>query len=114
MMGRYFTLALTCAALVCSASGFGLSKALPKRSVRPATRRFATPVMAEGGKKKVLVLGGDGFCGWPTALHLSAAGHDVMIIDNLSRRKIDLDLDLLDQQTRDVLGVLRPDEIVVR
>jgi UDP-sulfoquinovose synthase len=92
MMGRYFMRALVCAALVCSASGFGLTKALPKRSVRPATRRFAAPVMSEGGKKKVLVLGGDGFCGWPTALHLSAAGHDVMIIDNLSRRKIDLDL----------------------
>ncbi len=42
--------------------------------------------------KKVLILGGDGFCGWPTALHLSQHGHDVSIIDNLSRRKIDIDL----------------------
>jgi len=39
--------------------------------------------------ERVLVLGGDGFCGWPTALHLSAVGHDITIIDNLSRRKID-------------------------
>jgi UDP-sulfoquinovose synthase len=39
-----------------------------------------------------LVLGGDGFCGWPTALHLSKQGHDVLIIDNLSRRKIDIEL----------------------
>jgi len=48
----------------------------------------------EGGskKKKVFVLGGDGFCGWPTALHLSDIGHDVVIIDNLSRRKIDVEL----------------------
>jgi UDP-sulfoquinovose synthase len=38
---------------------------------------------------KVMVLGGDGFCGWPTALHLSARGNDVMIVDNLSRRHID-------------------------
>ena len=38
---------------------------------------------------KIIVLGGDGFCGWPTALHLSARGHDVVIVDNLSRRKID-------------------------
>ena len=38
---------------------------------------------------RILVFGGDGFCGWPTALHLSAAGHDVTIIDNLSRRDID-------------------------
>ena len=29
------------------------------------------------GNKKILVLGGDGFCGWPTSLHLSDAGHDV-------------------------------------
>jgi UDP-sulfoquinovose synthase len=41
---------------------------------------------------KVLVLGGDGFCGWPTTLHLSAAGHDVVIVDNLSRRNIDNEL----------------------
>lgn len=42
---------------------------------------------------KVLVLGGDGFCGWPTCLHLSSLGHDVMIVDNLSRRKIDIELE---------------------
>lgn len=42
--------------------------------------------------KRILVLGGDGFCGWPTALHLSAQGHDVTIVDNLSRRIIDLEL----------------------
>jgi UDP-sulfoquinovose synthase len=41
---------------------------------------------------KVLVLGGDGFCGWPTALHLSAHGHEVAIVDNLSRRDIDDEL----------------------
>ena len=49
-------------------------------------------MMAEGGKKKVLVLGGDGFCGWPTSLHLSDQGHDVIIVDNLSRRNIDTEL----------------------
>jgi len=43
---------------------------------------------------KVLVLGGDGFCGWPTSLHLSNAGHDVIIVDNLSRRKIDVELEV--------------------
>jgi UDP-sulfoquinovose synthase len=42
----------------------------------------------------ILVLGGDGFCGWPTALHLSDRGHDVTIIDNLSRRAIDLELEV--------------------
>lgn len=39
------------------------------------------------------MIGGDGFCGWPTVLELSAAGHEILILDNLSRRKIDLDLD---------------------
>jgi hypothetical protein len=43
-------------------------------------------------KKKVIVLGGDGFCGWPTSLHLSDQGHDVVIVDNLSRRNIDIEL----------------------
>ncbi len=42
---------------------------------------------------KVLVLGGDGFCGWPTVLHLSDQGHDVIVVDNLSRREIDLELE---------------------
>jgi UDP-sulfoquinovose synthase len=41
---------------------------------------------------RVLILGGDGFCGWPTALHLSAQGHEVAIVDNLSRRRIDEEL----------------------
>ncbi|MBZ5737784.1 NAD-dependent epimerase/dehydratase family protein [Nocardioides mangrovi] len=41
---------------------------------------------------RVLVLGGDGFCGWPSALHLSRAGHDVVIVDNLVRRRMDDEL----------------------
>jgi UDP-sulfoquinovose synthase len=41
---------------------------------------------------RVLILGGDGFCGWPTALHLSARAWDVAIVDNGSRRRIDLEL----------------------
>lgn len=41
---------------------------------------------------KIIVFGGDGFCGWPTVLHLSQRGHDVMIVDNLSRRRIDDEL----------------------
>lgn len=42
---------------------------------------------------KIIILGGDGFCGWPTALHLSNVGHDVLIVDNLSRRNIDNELE---------------------
>ena len=43
---------------------------------------------------KVIILGGDGFCGWPNALYLSEQGHDVVIVDNLSRRAIDLELEV--------------------
>ncbi|MBB6734169.1 NAD-dependent epimerase/dehydratase family protein [Cohnella zeiphila] len=41
---------------------------------------------------KIVVAGGDGFCGWPTALYLSNKGHDVTIVDNLIRRKWDQEL----------------------
>ncbi|RVW07243.1 NAD-dependent epimerase/dehydratase family protein [Prescottella agglutinans] len=41
---------------------------------------------------RILVLGGDGFCGWPSALHLSKHGHDVTIVDSLVRRRIDDEL----------------------
>ena len=41
---------------------------------------------------KIAVLGGDGFCGWPSTLGLSAEGHDVVIVDNLSRRRIGAEL----------------------
>ncbi len=43
-------------------------------------------------KKNIIVIGGDGFCGWPTSLHLSRSGYNVTIVDNLSRRQIDQDL----------------------
>ncbi|HQY93182.1 NAD-dependent epimerase/dehydratase family protein [Caldilinea sp.] len=43
-------------------------------------------------QERVIVLGGDGFCGWPTSLRLSHEGYDVTIVDNLSRRKIDVEL----------------------
>lgn len=41
---------------------------------------------------RTLILGGDGFCGWPSALHLSAHGHQVTICDSLIRRRIDDEL----------------------
>ncbi|HFC05510.1 MAG TPA: NAD-dependent epimerase/dehydratase family protein, partial [Rhizobiales bacterium] len=43
---------------------------------------------------RIIVTGGDGFCGWPTSLHLSNQGHDVCIVDNLSRRNIDIELEV--------------------
>ena len=42
---------------------------------------------------RTLILGGDGFCGWPTSLHLSACGHEVAIVDNLARRNADVELE---------------------
>jgi UDP-sulfoquinovose synthase len=38
---------------------------------------------------RILVLGGDGYLGWPTALHLSRRGHDVGVVDNFARRQYD-------------------------
>jgi UDP-sulfoquinovose synthase len=57
---------------------------------------------------RILVLGGDGYLGWPTALHLSDAGHDVGIVDGFLRRGYDTELDVeslvpiatLDQRVR--------------
>lgn len=74
--------------------------ALPARSIRmdgayaPAAVEDM-PVsnsVSDPRPKKVLVLGGDGFCGWPTSLHLADKGHEVIIVDNLSRRNIDTEL----------------------
>ncbi len=36
----------------------------------------------------ILILGGDGYLGWPTAMHLSASGHEVTVVDNYLRRNI--------------------------
>lgn len=41
---------------------------------------------------RIMVLGGDGFCGWATSLHLSSLGHEIHILDDFSRRKIDKQL----------------------
>jgi UDP-sulfoquinovose synthase len=41
---------------------------------------------------RIIVLGGDGYCGWPTALHLSDRGHEILIVDDFSRRRIDYEL----------------------
>jgi hypothetical protein len=62
-----------------------------------STENYLTSLFAEVNgayktSKKVLVLGGDGFCGWPTSLYLSDQGHSVVIVDNLSRRNIDTEL----------------------
>ena len=45
--------------------------------------------------KKVIIFGGDGFCGWPSSLYLSKKGYEIIIVDNFSRRKIDEELGTL-------------------
>jgi UDP-sulfoquinovose synthase len=40
---------------------------------------------------RILILGGDGYLGWPTAMYFSARGHDVHIVDNYLRRKMHLE-----------------------
>lgn len=42
--------------------------------------------------KRVMVIGGDGYCGWATALHLSKKGYEVAIVDSLVRRLFDQQL----------------------
>ena len=44
--------------------------------------------------KKVMIIGGDGYCGWATALHLSNKNYEVAIVDNLVRRLFDHQLGL--------------------
>jgi UDP-sulfoquinovose synthase len=56
---------------------------------------------------QIVVLGGDGFCGWPAALHLSAAGHDVVIADNFARRNADVELEAESLTPIRPLGVRR-------
>src|SRR5687767_13304099 len=36
---------------------------------------------------RILILGGDGYLGWPTAMRFSARGHEVFVVDNFSRRR---------------------------
>ncbi|MXZ25156.1 MAG: NAD-dependent epimerase/dehydratase family protein [Caldilineaceae bacterium SB0665_bin_21] len=48
--------------------------------------------MSANRASNIVVLGGDGFCGWPTSLRLSRQGFNVTIVDNLVRRKTDVEL----------------------
>ena len=43
---------------------------------------------------RVLILGGDGYLGWPTAMQISSNGHDVTVVDNYLRRRICSEMDV--------------------
>ena len=44
---------------------------------------------------RILILGGDGYLGWPAAMHFAAAGHTVGVVDNYARRRIAVETDSL-------------------
>ena len=41
---------------------------------------------------RILILGGDGYLGWPTAMHLATRGHEVALVDNFLRRAMSVEL----------------------
>lgn len=70
---------------------------LPANQEAPATQSGSGSLDASNGLSKtqrVMVIGGDGYCGWATALHLSKKGYEVAIVDNLVRRLFDHQLGL--------------------
>jgi|Transcript_27114 UDP-sulfoquinovose synthase len=85
--------------LPCLVASFSATRS-PLFVTRTAPHKFSSTSLdaatnganGDASKKKVIVLGGDGFCGWPTSLYLSDQGHDIVIVDNLSRRNIDTEL----------------------
>ena len=87
---RFTAISILTVVLPMAVTGFQIPSA-QKAPVRSNTELYAE-ANGSAEKKKVIVLGGDGFCGWPTSLYLSDQGHDVVIVDNLSRRNIDTEL----------------------
>lgn len=71
----------------------GLGELAYPSSVAPP-RRATILFNSKDLRMRILVLGGDGFCGWPVSLRLSAQGHEITIVDNLSRRNIDNELEV--------------------
>ncbi len=54
---------------------------------------------------KILIIGGDGYLGWPTALYLSKRNHQVYLIDNFSKRKIEIENGITPLQNLDSLEI---------
>src|SRR2546429_2910529 len=54
-------------------------------------RQLERQFLASGGTMRILILGGDGYLGWPQSLYLSGKGHNVTIFDNFMRRHFDLE-----------------------
>src|ERR1700757_2229872 len=45
-------------------------------------------------RMRILILGGDGYLGWPTAMYLSGKGHEVAVLDNFAKRRWELELNV--------------------
>merc|ERR1719163_2580308 len=60
-----------------------------ERAIVTAAHRPDADAPDAGKGQRVMIIGGDGYCGWATALHLSKRGYAVSIVDNLCRRQMD-------------------------
>ncbi|GFZ08506.1 sulfoquinovosyldiacylglycerol 1 [Actinidia rufa] len=60
----------------------------PRSKTQPSSGSHQTSTRPSG-PKRVMVIGGDGYCGWATALHLSNKNYEVTIVDSLVRRLFD-------------------------
>ena len=97
---RFFLIFATIAAAATPSAAFTSTNSgfAPSTIIRGVSSSSTTTVLHAAAeingadKKKIIILGGDGFCGWPTSLYLSDQGHDVVIVDNLSRRNIDTEM----------------------
>ena len=64
-------------------------RAVPLAAQRTSGRRpRQNGAQHSGAGMKILILGGDGYLGWPTAMRLSKAGHQVVVVDNYMRRRL--------------------------
>src|SRR4029079_16374704 len=67
-------------------SGGRIASPQPVRTGQAGARLEAGRRGEFGGYMRILVLGGDGYLGWPTAMHFSRRGDDVFVVDNFTRR----------------------------
>ena len=66
-----------------------MTMAMAVSPLKEGSSKAALKSSDKGNGKKVMIIGGDGYCGWATALHLSNLGYEVAIVDSLIRRHFD-------------------------
>lgn len=74
-----------------------MKKTKVKKKVAKASQKVKTKTTRKKSTKstmrRILILGGDGYLGWPTAMHFSKLGHTVAVIDNFNKRKWEAEVD---------------------